>query len=415
MRRFWPLTVRGTGALVLVIAFTVAANELGLIELLAFAVLLLALLTMGALSVWLRRRHAQVTRALSPDVPSIGADATVTVRVTAESSWPASSGTWTDALPGDITADATGVFPVFTSRRDGRHAEVTYELNAVHRGIHWIGPLRLKITDTFGLIRRQHTLGEPTKIVVAPTVVDLGPTPGFSGDSGGTLSPLLTQRGQGADNLIARPYASGDSMRRIHWRASAHRNELMVREEEQESTPEATVVCDRAVIRFDPAALDATGADADFEVIVSATLSVTARLVRDGYTVAVIDSDGSELCAPIAGGDTTAVEELVLDFATITARSVRAGVAFAGLAQEVAGRTIGPLVVVTGALTSSDTTALAALAGHSHMPALITTTRNRETLQSATGWRTATVSDDSELAEAWRTVTSTAEVAHGIR
>ncbi|MBA8815503.1 uncharacterized protein (DUF58 family) [Microbacterium halimionae] len=414
MRRFWPLTVRGSGALVLVVAFLVAANELGLIELLAFAVLLLALLVLAALSVWLGRRRASVTRMLYPDVPSIGSDATVTVRVTAQSSWPASSGTWSDALPRDITADATGVFPAFTSRRDGRHAEVTYELNAVHRGIHWIGPLRLAVTDTFGLVRRQQTLGERTKIVVAPTVVELGPTPGFSGDSGGTLSPLTTQRGQGADNLIARPYASGDSMRRIHWRASAHRDQLMVREEEQESTPEATVVCDRAVTRFEPVAMDATGTDPDFELVISATLSVTARLVRDGYTVAVIDSDGSPLCAPIAGGDTAAVEELVLDFATITARSVRAGAPFAGLAQEVAGRTIGPLVVVTGALTPVDTAALVALAGHSHLPALITTTRNRETLLAASGWRAVTVSEDSELDEAWRTATSTAGVAYGI-
>ena len=54
-------------------------------------------------------------------------------------------------------------------------------------------------------------------------------------------------------------------MRRIHWRATAHRDELMVRQEEQESTPEATVVLDRGVLRWSPEALRAPGADAGFE------------------------------------------------------------------------------------------------------------------------------------------------------
>ena len=94
-------------------------------------------------------------------------------------------------------------------------------------------------------------------MTVAPAIVDLPPLTDFAGEAGGTLHTTTNQLGQGADNLVARPYVPGDSMRRIHWRATAHRDELMVRQEEQESTPEASVVLDRGVLRWSPEAMQA--------------------------------------------------------------------------------------------------------------------------------------------------------------
>ena len=98
-------------------------------------------------------------------------------------------------------------------------------------------------------------------MTVAPAVIDLPPLTNFAGEAGGTLHTTTNQLGQGADNLVARPYVPGDSMRRIHWRATAHRDELMVRQEEQESTPEASVVIDRGALRWSPEAMYAPGAD----------------------------------------------------------------------------------------------------------------------------------------------------------
>src|SRR5690606_1012528 len=109
--------------------------------------------------------------------------------------------------------------------------------------------------------------------------------------------------GQGADNLIPRAYMSGDSMRRIHWRASAHRGDLMVRQEEQESTPEATVVFDRNVDRYGREALLRPGEDPAFEAAVSACASAVARLTDEGYVVTVIDVDGAALVERIDSED----------------------------------------------------------------------------------------------------------------
>ena len=95
------------------------------------------------------------------------------------------------------------------------------------------------------------------------------------GDAGDGIS-ADERSGQGADNLIPRPYAPGDSMRRIHWRASAHRGEFMVRDEEQESTPTATVLLDLTPLHWPADARE--GDDPGFESAVTACVSAAWRL-----------------------------------------------------------------------------------------------------------------------------------------
>jgi uncharacterized protein (DUF58 family) len=130
-------------------------------------------------------------------------------------------------------------------------------VRAERRGIRRIGPLSVVTTDPFGFARRA-TVGA---LAAHDRARDrrLGARD-LPGDAGGSTRSVTDQLGQGADNLVPH-YMPGDSMRRIHWRASAHRDELMVRQEEQETTPEAVVVLDRGAARWSPAAGRAAGAD----------------------------------------------------------------------------------------------------------------------------------------------------------
>ncbi|MGZ8804273.1 MAG: DUF58 domain-containing protein, partial [Microbacterium sp.] len=278
MRRLWPLTARGTGALVLAAACLIIANEAGIPELMYFGILLIAALATSIASLYLTRRSETVMRSLSPDVATVGRDALVTVRVGVRTALPTAPGTWRDTVPRGLAARAHGVFPALGSGLRGaeRIVQLSYSVTGARRGIHPLGPLQVTSSDPFGLARRTTVFGERTPVTVAPAVIDLPPLTNFAGEAGGTLHTTNNQLGQGADNLIARPYAPGDSMRRIHWRATAHRVELMVRQEEQESTPEATVVMDLGVLRFGPEAMQAPGADPGFEAAVSACVSVVA-------------------------------------------------------------------------------------------------------------------------------------------
>lgn len=401
VRRFWPFTVRGTGALLLAVAAFVIAQRAGIPELLYFATLLAALLVASAVALLLTRGSGAVTRVVSPEVPEVGGPASVTVRAGIQSALPTAPGRWRDALPAGLTGTAEGASPTISSSLSGTAStiEVRYDVTGAARGVHALGPFEVTTTDPFGLVRRRIALGRTTAVTVAPTVRELAALPVAAGEAGGSRQTTTLQIGQGADNLVARPYAPGDSMRRIHWRATAHRDTLMVRQEEQEASPAATIVLDRALSRWSPVAAHAPGGDAAFETAVSACVSAVARLVHEGYTVDVVDSDGQLLADPVEGGDDADARATAAAFASLRARPDDA--ARRVVPATAAGLT-GPLIVVTGALQADDFEALRAVAQRSALPMLLVVAE-RADLDSlrAGGWRAAQVRPGGDVAAAW--------------
>lgn len=402
MRRLWPLTARGTGALILAILCFIMAGEFGITELMYFGILLLAVLVASVASLYLTRRSDVVSRSLAPDVATVGRESRVTVRVGVRTAVPTPPGTWHDVLPKGLRGKSDGVFPALGSglRGGDRAVDLSYSVTGVKRGIHSIGPLSVRSTDPFALARRRTLFGERTPVTVAPALIDLPPLTDFAGETGGTLHTTTNQLGQGADNLVARPYVSGDSMRRIHWRATAHRDELMVRQEEQESTPEASVVLDRGVLRWSTEAMLAPGTDPGFEAAVSACVSAVARLVHDGYAVEVIDTDGTHLADRIDGGDMTEVDALLSHFATLTARRDDH---LARLPRLFAGIQTGPVILIVGRFDPADAETIAPVAHHSSLPMVFAVSPVGDALDRSAddGWRVGAIDPDGDLAATW--------------
>ncbi|MDN3497555.1 DUF58 domain-containing protein [Planococcus sp. APC 4015] len=409
MRRIWPWTFRGTGALVLAVACFVLASELGVAVLQYFGMLLVAVLIASVASLYLTRRSESVVRSLHPDVSTVGRETLVDVQVGVRTAVPTPAGSWHETLPKGLRGRAEGRFPALGSGLLGgvgggsRTVDLSYTVTGMRRGIHSIGPLSVRSTDPFGLARRVTAFGQRTPVTVAPAIIDLAPLADFSGEAGGTLHTSTDQPGQGADNLVARPYAPGDSMRRIHWRASAHRDELMVRQEEQESTPEASVVLDLSALRWSVEALSAPGVDPGFETAVSVCVSVVARLVHDGYAVEVVDTDGTIIAERIEGGDTTEVEHLLVHVATLTARRDDH---LPRLSRLFAGVMTGPVVVIVGRFDPGDADAIASVAHHSTLPLLFAIAPFGDALDRAAdaGWRAGAVDPDGDISVAWAAV-----------
>lgn len=405
MSRIWPLTLRGTGAVALAVVCLVFAGQLGVSELVYFGLLLLAVVAASLVSLYITRRADALERTLTGEVAAVARTSTVVVRVGVRTALPTPPGRWTDALPPTLSGDASGVFPALGSglRGDERTVELSYPVTGVHRGVQPIGPLRITTTDPFGLARRRHVLGTKTPITVVPTLIDLPAVNSHAGASGGILHTTTNQLGQGADNLIARPYVPGDSMRRIHWRATAHRDELMVRQEEQESTPEATVVLDLGVLRYAPEAMRAPGIDPGFEAAVSMCVSAAARLSREGYTVEVIDSDGTPLIDPLDGGDGDEIDAMLSSFARVVARRDDH---LAQLPRQFAGVSTGPLVLIVGRFDEADAAALAPLVHQSSMPLLFAVAPVGAALDRAhdAGWHAAPIDPETDLVTAWAAV-----------
>lgn len=403
MRSAWPLTIRGTGAVVLALACFIIAGSIGSVQLLAFGVFLLVLAVAGVVALHIAHRDITVDRVPTPDAVAVGQTTRVTVHVSMRTALPTTPGVWRDDVPDGLRGRSDGRFPGFGSGLRGgeRAVNLVYQAEGVHRGMHVLGPLRVVVRDPFGIARRVQTVGGTTHITVTPACLPLPPLTAFAGRADGALHATSTRLGQGSDDLIARPYQAGDSMRRIHWRATAHVDTLMVRQEERESTPEAVVILDRASARWAKPAGVRPGNDPGFENAVTMCVSAVTALLRDGYAVHVWDAAGLPLCETVADG--AAARALAVRCATVTAQP---SAPLGCLTRLLASAMTGPLVVVTGTVSQADIGELTTLPAHSAHPVLLAAAAAPGALEQAggDGWFTASIAPDEDLREAWESV-----------
>lgn len=312
------LTRRGIGFLAAGVISFVLAPILSLPALLYVTGLLLAMVLLSAGFVLLGHSRVHITRSFAPQVVTPGALSRTTVRVTNLSTLPCLEARWEDRLPHGITGEASGTLPPLGGSHSATsRVSFAYDLQGLRRGRHAIGPLRVDVQDPFGLVFRKHAFGSPEALTVLPRRVELATIAPRGATDDGATRPAPKNAGVGDDDIIARTYLPGDALKRIHWKATAHRSELMVRQEEQQVTPRSAVVLD-----CDPAsqgtARDRTGHwehSAPFEWCVVAVASITSHLVRAGHVVALQSSGGSVDRVVAEGQDT--LEDAMVDLALL--------------------------------------------------------------------------------------------------
>ena len=300
------LTRRGVVFLCASLLATAGAYAQGLRELLYVAILLAALPIGSLLLVWLARPRLSVTRSFSPHVLEAGSAATVTMHVRNRAFRRSARSRWRDTLPWHPGTTAEADLPALQPRgaryaSRGNAAELRYELRPPRRGVFSIGPLAVDVADAFGLATSSLTTGEPQSIVVTPEVVML-PATGLTASAGDGEATLVQRRSSGDDDdSMTREYRSGDAMRRVHWRATARHGDLMVRQEEQRSLPEARIIVDtrRAGYRdADGETDDDDGAESEsFEWVVRMLASVTVHLRRAGFLMRIVETGQAQLAA----------------------------------------------------------------------------------------------------------------------
>jgi uncharacterized protein (DUF58 family) len=168
-------------------------------------------------------------------------------------------------------------------RRRGRRLAIAYVLPHVRRGRYVFTDSRVEISDPFGLHRVDAPLPSPGALLVYPRLVDLGRLFSESGAHAVEGRRLLLRRRSGFDLHSVREYEQGESLRHVHWRSTAHRGQLMVKELEDAPRDEVAVVLDA----------DATSvAGESFDVQVRAAGSILqAYALRGRRSVLVVNAD----------------------------------------------------------------------------------------------------------------------------
>ncbi len=230
------------------------------------------------------------------------------------------TGAWVvagDQLREDFTLVNDSPLPVLWARVHDRSAVPGYRADRVEsaagrqqrrwtyagvcqrRGVFRLGPTDLIMADPCGFFQVTHHYTATTTLTVYPRASYLpdlqlprGRAPGRAATSERAPEDTITIGG-------LRPYLPGDSLRRIHWRATAHHDHLMVREFEREPTGDLWLVVD-----MDAAVQAGQGAEATQEYAVILAASIAAQYARGGERRAVgllMSGRAPTLLSPAAG------------------------------------------------------------------------------------------------------------------
>ena len=258
-----PLTTRGRAVLGLGLLTYVVARAFGSKPLYPVALGLLFVLIIAWLWVRLARGPMRLHRELGGEERVEGDDVEVELRLEHEAQLPPASLVLVERVSG-IGERRTPL--------EAKHGR--YTLSGLPRGRYVFLEVRALLEDAFGLQRVEIPLGTPSTLLVYPRLVELDGL--FS--EGGTYAQdgrrLLIRRPSGFDLHSVREYEEGESLRKVHWRSTAKRGELMVKELEDAPRDEVAILLD---------ACDHGAANGDcFDVQVRAAGSLLLAQARRG-------------------------------------------------------------------------------------------------------------------------------------
>ncbi|USQ81476.1 DUF58 domain-containing protein [Ornithinimicrobium faecis] len=162
----------------------------------------------------------------------------------------------------------------------GEGRKLRYTVRSRHRGAFPVGPITLRRRDPFGLTHVALQLPATVELLVLPHIWDLGSrrVAGQGRGTEGELPQMVSLHGE--DDVSIRQYRDGDELRRVHWPATAHRGEIMVRQEDRPARRRAVLLLDSRAGAF-----PGSGYQASYEWAVSAVASLARHLIKDGFVI----------------------------------------------------------------------------------------------------------------------------------
>lgn len=181
------------------------------------------------LSHWSVRRSSdklQVDRTL-PERAFTGQRVTASVSIANHSWFPIAWLMFQERTPLELREDTD--YRLVMSVGSKSKVEHSYVFNCRQRGYYQVGPLSINSGDLFGFARSEWREQNPKHILVYPRIVSLAQLGLPSRTPFGQLAAPNRLFEDPARLNGVRVYASGDSLRRVHWKATAHTNTLLVK------------------------------------------------------------------------------------------------------------------------------------------------------------------------------------------
>jgi len=177
-------------------------------------------------------------------------------------------------LEKESPAEAGGRAAFLVTRIEGGgEASFTYLRGKLRRGVYEDWPGYFYSEGILGLARHSSRVDVESQLVVLPRYEELGSFPLVDSflHHQRTSQEYSSKKGAGIDYYGVREFRSGDPLRHVHWKTTARRGELVVREFEQETgTPLVVLIDNRA------------GSDShkDYNVLLDAEARLAASVVH---------------------------------------------------------------------------------------------------------------------------------------
>ena len=269
------MTSRLVGALIAAAALLATGLSTGgqIYYLLCFTILLLILLSLGSV-LWLLFSVRIEMRGVKPRVERGEAMMSIfTVRHT--SLLPASALRIRLNVPSAFSAsqEISVATPPLKTRT------FRYMVRCPHRGSYEVGVTRMRARDVFGLFSISRKSGQRLlRVDVYPRAHDVPFMELKAGDTGPELRSRATE--DTASPSDVRKWQEGDVLKKVHWKLTMRRRELMVRTFEESSRPDTLIVPDLSEIQALP-----DQALTMEDCVCEACLSQARAQLEEGYPV----------------------------------------------------------------------------------------------------------------------------------
>jgi len=270
------VTARGKSTLALAFGLYVAAWGFGTSAMYPVAIGLMAAPVLAWLWVRLTAKPTELRRRTGHRELVEGGRVLVDVELRAEGGVLPSRAAMEEQV-GDL-----GMRPV-ALRQAGHTLRGRYAIDPAPRGRYTLEAAELVIDDPLGLAEARVPLERTDTLLVYPRVYQLDGLFTDAGTAGGDEGRALLHRTAGYDLHSIRDFQQGESLRRVHWRSTAKRRKLMVKELTELPRDESAVLldCDRT------ANVGAPGSSS-FDAQVRAAASLLNAMVEGGQRCSLV-------------------------------------------------------------------------------------------------------------------------------
>jgi len=201
-----------------------------------------------------------------------GDEVSVTVRVHNNGRLPLTWAHVRESLPVELGVPARQNHVISLNPREAHH--LSYTLHCRKRGVYALGPLQVRTGDLFGLTSPASAESPPDRLIVYPRIVPLEKL-GLPTRSPLAAIPARTPLFEDPARVTGvRDYVPGDSLRRIHWTATASAGRLLVKNY-QPAIARETVIC----LDLNAESYDIRGRYDAIELAITAAASVANHVI----------------------------------------------------------------------------------------------------------------------------------------